>query len=395
MADYYLPDDKNKNQYKKVDDNNYSYYLRNRLAGVKKSEEITKAEIESDLTSAANSTLSNKTSDINIYDSLYHSANMRRTRAEIYNSSTGGALFNKTFRFGLYNPYGAITNAKEFIFFTKPDLHLYKDDEASKQSPTRNEGLESYFWDDMFSHKDRIIRLLQASYTNDAYPDPFNHLLQNTVVSNLEVPSLNAPSVETSTNSYGVSLSYRGSSEESDDGPEFSLEFKDDRYLNVYSFFRAYEEYETLKKHGILVPQKRYILNKVIHDQFSIYKFIVDEDMETIIYWGKYYGVYPTSLPRDAFSNDNFQDGLSFSINFKAAFYEDMRPEILYDFNTLGKDLYKNCKYRINVYNNRMGRADGRAAKVAYVVKVLGDKRALQNPNGYYYKLAWRGDDVV
>ena len=58
-------------------------------------------------------------------------------------------------------------------------------------------------------------------------------------------------------------------------------------------------------------------MNKIIHDQFSIYKFIVDEDMETIIYWGKYYGVYPTSLPRDAFSNSNFQDGLTFSINFK------------------------------------------------------------------------------
>ena len=225
--------------------------------------------------------------------------------------------------------------------------------------------------------------------------DPFNHLLQNTLNSNLEVPSLNAPSIETSTNTFGVSLTYRGSSEESDDGPEFSLEFKDDRYLNVYTFFRAYEEYETLKKHGVIKPYKDYILNKVLHDQFAVYKFIVDEDMETIIYWGKYYGVYPTSLPRDAFNSDNFADGLTFSINFKAAFYEDMRPEILYDFNNTAKPMFDNCKYRIDVCNDVFMRADGRAAKSAMVYRVENDKRAALNPNKYYYKLVWRGDETT
>ena len=392
MANYYLPP--NKNVYRGMSDSNYSENLRTRLASTKKGVKITKDEITSDLTSTTRNQSSSTSSDMNIYDSLYHSANIRRRRQEIYGSGNGsyGNLFNKTFRFGVYNPYGAISNAREFLFFTKPDLNIYTD--SDKQNPkTQNEGLSSYFWQDIYENKDRIIRCLQYSYKDKI--DPFNHLLQNTVVSNLEVPSLNAPSVETSTNSYGVSLTYRGSSEESDDGPEFSLEFKDDRYLNVYSFFRAYEDYETLKKHGTIAPQKKYIMNRVIHDQFSIYKFIVDEDMETILYWGKYYGVYPTSLPRDAFNSSNFQDGLSFSINFKAAFYEDMRPEILYDFNTLGRELYNKCPYRIDIWNDVMGRTDNRAAKVAYVQKVTTDKRAQQNPNGYYYKLAWKGEDTV
>ena len=109
----------------------------------------------------------------------------------------------------------------------------------------------------------------------------------------------------------------------------------------------------------------------------------------------KYYGVYPTSLPRDAFNNDNFQDGLSFSINFKAAFYEDMRPEILFDFNKLSKPIFGAAKYRIDVYNDIFMRHDGRAAKAAAVYMVQGDKRALQNPNQYYYKLVWKGDDTV
>ena len=389
MPNYYMSDDYKFN-YGTMDDGGYSDRLKSRLDSTIKS-----GEIIGDLTEPAKNTGTPKGKGINLYDGLYHSSNMRRDRLEIYGSND--PLFTTTFRFGIHNPYGAISTAREYLFFTKPDLHLYAvDPNTHRPTSSRNRGLESFFWQDMFEHKDRIIRLLQDGLGLNGVPDHFNHLLQNTVVSNLDIPSLNAPSIETSTNTFGVSLSYRGSSEESDDGPEFSLEFKDDRYLNVYSFFRAYEEYETLKKHGIIKPQRKYTMNKILHDQFAVYKFIVDEDMESIIYWGKYYGVYPTSLPRDAFSNTNFQDGLSFTINFKAAFYEDMRPEILYDFNATSKEMFDNySKHRIDVYNNAIGRSDGRAAKSAMVFRCVGDKRANQNPNKYYYKLVWKGDDVV
>lgn len=398
MANYYMTRIK-KDKSTGQDDNSFSTNLVSKL-----NSDLTENDIENDLSAA---TLSN---NINLFDSLYHSNNLRRTRKEIYTTSDdGGPLFTQTFRFGVQNPYGAINNAREFLFFTKPDLHLYSMNydsseisagminsmarrdvnEGLKREP--NPGLTSLFWDDIFKNKNRIVNLLQ--YGVDASLDPFNHLLQNTVNSNLEVPTLNAPSIETSTNTYGVGLTYRGSSEESDDGPEFSLEFKDDKYLNVYTFFRAYEEYETLKKHGTVKPQRYYVKNKILHDQFAIYKFIVDEDMETIIYWGKYYGVYPTSLPRDAFSSVNFQDGLTFNINFKAAFYEDMRPEILEDFNAISKVVYDRCKYRIDIYNDVLHRMDGRSAKAALVTRVTGGKRAEINPNGYYFKLNWKGDD--
>ena len=255
-----------------MDDANTSTKILSTLDKYDKKKTMDKSVIESGITSKGQ----------DIYAGLYHANNLRRDRSELYSQGTlGGKLFTNTFRFGTYNPYGAITSAKEFLFFTKPDLHIIREDENGKLTNTLNTGLGSYFWEDMFLSKKRIIALLQASYQNKI--DPFNHLLQNTVVSNLDVPSLNAPSIETSANTFGVSLSYRGSSEESDDGPEFSLEFKDDRYLNVYNFFRAYEDYETLKKHGLIQPQMRYINNKVIHDQFSIYKIIVDEDMESIL----------------------------------------------------------------------------------------------------------------
>ncbi len=377
---YYM--DTTNNKYEGQDDNNFSERLIDELNSINNIDNVMPSTNKNDI---------DKISESNIFDSLYHANNIRQTRNDVMNvSDSGGNIFTHTFRFGLSNPYGAISSAREFLFFTKPDLHILKSSVYLTENKL-NEGLTSYFWKDLFENKKRIINCLQASCT---YNDPFNHLLQNTVVSNLDVPGLNSNSIETSTNTFGVSISYRGSSEDSDDNPEFSLEFKDDRYLNVYTFFRAYEEYETLKKHGLIKPQTAYRVNKVINDQFAIYKFIVDEDMETILYWGKYYGVYPVSLPRDAFNSPNFQDGISFTINFKAAFYEDMRPEILYDFNTLSYNLFKSTKYRIDIYNDILGRIDGRLPVVASVIRVEGDKRAQQNPNGYYYKLAWKGDEM-
>ena len=312
-------------------------------------------------------------------------------------------MYDSIFRFGAYNTTSPFTAGKEFLFFTRPDLNIFQSDDngivENADNPTLNPGLQTGFWQDMASSKKRIIAELQNGYKKklagtNAYYDPFCHLLQNQCNSNLDIPSLSANAVETSTNMYGVGFSYRGSSEESDDQVEFSLEFKDTRYLDVYYFFKAYEEYQTAKHHGVVRPSRNYIMNKIIHDQFAIYKFIVDEDMETLIYWGKLYGVMPMSLPRDTFSTDNFESGLSYSINFKAAFYEDMRPEIIQEFNDLGKDYFNSLPYNIGILNPWLGRTDGRWPKAAQIqyINDKTDPRVMRSPNEYRYKLAWKGD---
>ena len=67
----------------------------------------------------------------------------------------------------------------------------------------------------------------------------------------------------------------------------------------------------------------------------GVFKFLVDEDMETIRYFAYYWGVFPTNVPREAFSDPNFENGLTFTINFKSAFVEDNDPRILSHFNDL------------------------------------------------------------
>lgn len=314
------------------------------------------------------------------YSGLYHAAGIYKRNEIDY--------FSKRYRFGILNPYESLTNCREYLFFTKPDLNIYpRDNTNGSVSKELNSYLQTKpYWRELASKNYEIIKLLQMSIDPG---DKFNHLLENMVQSNLDVPGVTAEMIETPNNMYGVGYTYRGSSEASDDSFDFSLEFKDTKYLPVYHFFKAYEDYETLKHHGQLEPWRQYIMDKILYDQYSIYKFIVDVDGETIIYYAKFFGVKSKSLPRDVFSNTNFDNGLSYSIDFNAAFFDDMKPYILTNFNEISRSFYQSRKYQVDIHNHVLDRPDNRAAKAAYIVS----ENSTLAPGGKVYKLKWRGDD--
>ena len=153
MSNYYMTENTNKKPFKSLEDGGFSSILNSKI-----NNNLTSSDIEDGLStkSAAKKVVPDK-NQLNIYDSLYHSSNIRRTRAELY----GGydPIFTKTFRFGVYNPYGQLSTAREYLFFTKPDLHIMKV-ENSKVTDQLNDGLQSYFWTDMVTSKKRIIKCL-------------------------------------------------------------------------------------------------------------------------------------------------------------------------------------------------------------------------------------------
>ena len=96
-------------------------------------------------------------------------------------------------------------------------------------------------------------------------------------------------------------------------------------------------------------------------------------------------------VPRDVFGDTNFDNGLSYSINFKAAFYEDMIPDILSDFNSLTRKSYNNATYQLSVHNNLIDAPDMRPATAVCVEQM----KSKTSPTGYVYKLKWKGEDRV
>lgn len=222
------------------------------------------------------------------------------------------------------DPVNKIGHTHEFIFITKPDLVLYGDNSALTYSPLFREAKEKY------------PHVFNSLSKTQAYESPFIPLLSNYKRSNVDIPEISVSSdYETAKNMLGSSMFYRGPSYESDEAFEFSIEFEDNKYLEVYLWFRLYDEYERMKHYGLIEVPISNIQDRIIHDQMAMYKFIVADDGMSILHYSKFYGVYPKNVPRNIFS-DMPDDGiLKFTIQFKCSFVEDMDPSIIGDFKEL------------------------------------------------------------
>lgn len=325
--------------------------------------------------------------------------------------------YNKFNRFGALDPYNAISGVKEYLFFTKPDLHIVEPYTAN----INPELAAQPFFNELVENYPGVVSHLQASSRmgrSDLINSPFMNILSNSVKNILEIPAVSSTTVDTPSNIYGTSYNYRGWGFSSDEKVEFSLEFEDSKYLEIYHLVKAYEEYERLKHLGIVSPpninsaevdpnsQKcfsYYIQNKILHDQFSIYKFVVSDDFETIIYYAKLWGVFFKNVPRDTFSDLIVENGLKYAVEFEAAFIDDMNPTILADFNTivrgggsLDKTNYTDNTSDLPIYNSEKEMVEGRWAKIPVVVRVnqkdFKNSRAWDGATGMHhkYKLKWR-----
>lgn len=296
-------------------------------------------------------------------------------------------------KFGYIDPYGRLTNTKEVLFFSRPDLHIMDGNEL-------NPDLSSIpFWIELKERWPSVIRELQASYTpalnqSDIYPYGYYMTsLSNRCKSNLDLPDISATEIDLPQNMYGTDYTYRGNSESSDDKVNFNLEFEDNKNLDIYMLFKAYEEYERLKALGRVAPPgqwvslvgdpntSKYVRNKTLHDQICIYKFILEEDLETIIHYSKIIGVYPKTLPRSVFGNDDFSNGLSLSIDWNGAFVDDMNPIIISEFND-SMSIFKAWPDLPIV--NEYGQTSRTWARGAYI------KEYIDNNGRKRYKLKWK-----
>ena len=294
-------------------------------------------------------------------------------------------------RFGALDPYNALSGTREYIFFTKPDLHIVEQNTTTLNSELSNQP----FFVELKNRYPSVITQLQSSNGySSGNSNPFMTILSNSVKNTLEIPAISAGTVDTPATIYGTSYDYRGWGFSSDEKIEFSLEFEDSKYLEIYNLVKAYEEYERLKHIGLVTPpNKNYIFNKVLHDQFSVYKFIVEDDGETIIYYAKLWGVFFKNVPRDAFSDMKVEGGLTYAIDFQAAFIDDMNPTILTDFNQLITPYVDKYKTNLPIYNIEKRMIDGRWAGLPMIAKqnVKGTK-TWNGPNNmsHIYKLKWR-----
>lgn len=291
--------------------------------------------------------------------------------------------YTKFNRFGFLDVYNCMTTSKEYLFFTKPDLNIFANSSGSRLNPD----LERYpIWCDAYDRYHNVLRNLQLSVDPDL---PFIALFSNSVASTLDLPGITSAEVETNENIYGTHMTYRRSSLTTDEHHDFSLEFIDSKYLEVYAWFRLYDEYAKLKDLGMVEPiDDTYIVNRILYDQMAVYKFIVGEDGETLLYWAKLWGVFPKNVPREAFSDlSTATNGLRLTINFHGIFVDDFDPLILGEFNdlTLHGGKYPSTNRILPIYDFSIGAVSGEWAGCPFVVR-----DSTRTSNNAIYRLKWR-----
>lgn len=267
--------------------------------------------------------------------------------------------YNKFARYERLDPHNWLGSTREYIFFTTPDLQLFKNNTLNEYVAKNSLMVEAY---------KRYTEVLK-SLSYSACGKPFVNLLSNYKRSNVDIPDINTSSdYETSKNILGSSIFYRGTSYEADENHEFSVEFEDTRYLEVYMWFRLFDEYERMKHYGLIdFVDDSYLDNKIIHDQMAMYKFIVGDDGESIIHYSKYYGVYPKNVPRGTFSDLPADGNIKFTINFKSSFVEDMDPNIIHDFNEVARKIPPGDP-KLGGYIDRFGGWSGEFMQRPYIL---------------------------
>lgn len=296
-------------------------------------------------------------------------------------------------RFSIIDPYNALTNTKEYVFITKPDLCLYNPATQEITGSLKNRP----FFVDALSRFKKSASQLQSSIHPDG--NPFMTILSNSLTSSLDLPGISADTIDTAANVMGTKITYRGTSHKSDEEFDFNLEFEDTKYLDVYMLFKIYDEYEKVKWAGGIdfgesacgtSRWENYIINKVLHDQVSMYKFVVADDGYRIIYWAKLTGCIPTSIPRDAFSDMSNRESQKITVGWKSHFIRDMDPVIISHFNSLTKNISGFWTFQdLPLFNEETVSMEGRWAFAPYIESVSVEDNKHGNHIEYYLK--WRG----
>lgn len=143
--------------------------------------------------------------------------------------------YTKFARFGIIDPYNALTTTKEYIFITKPDLCLMDTATNSVSTILSNNA----FFVDAINRYYPVARQLQSSISSS--DGPFMTILSNSITSSLDLPGISADTIDSAANVMGTKISYRGTSYKSDVDFDFNLEFEDTKYLDVYMLFKMFD----------------------------------------------------------------------------------------------------------------------------------------------------------
>lgn len=228
------------------------------------------------------------------------------------------------------------------VFFTRPSCNLLN----SSRRILDEVKAEPEFLYAYNSCPELLQELTKYGISGQSNGNEFNMLLSNTT----KGFALNDETLQT--NTYGTTfsgykISYGKDDVESRTASEFSTTFIDDKRIHTYRLHKLWVEYVAAVYRGRLVPNINDELNKILDYVCSVYYILTAEDGETILFWSKYFGVYPTTIPSSQYS---WQHGETLSpdeiqVTYAYSYKQDFDPVDLMAFNYNAKMTSGSYKY--------------------------------------------------
>lgn len=133
----------------------------------------------------------------------------------------------------------------------------------------------------------------------------------------------------------GYKITYGKHSIASKTAGSFTISYTDDKYLHVYHLHKLWVEYISNLYRGVFSPRDIDVINKIRDYTSSVYYILTAEDGETVIFWSKYYGVFPTTIPSTqlTWGNGNVVQQPTFDVTYSFSFKEDFNPLSLLELN--------------------------------------------------------------
>jgi len=238
------------------------------------------------------------------------------------------------------------------VFFTRPDCNLLEHvnagtplaGRANRQTEFHSEA--SMIW----RQNPDLLKLLTDGYRCQDF-DNFNLLLSNQVTS-FDITDENLNTNQVGKTWGGYEMVY-GHQYEGRTSGEFACNFTETNDFSIIHLMRLWITYIDNVARGVWLPSYNlhgrrkpgtrdwqindsHVFTKTLDYAASAYVFKCGPDGETVLYWSKYYGIFPINTGASALQWDissPIGDTPKLSIRFKYAYKRDMSPISLMEFN--------------------------------------------------------------
>jgi hypothetical protein len=282
-------------------------------------------------------------SNIEIYNNFLYSnefTNAMKTihsNLDILTSENQATIINtlteKFNRYKMEYPDTHLNKSFSYVFFTRPDINILENENTLIKQLAND---PTFYY--LFRNSKNVLLSLtnEFSGTHDLLP-----LLSNASQS-FDVTDEFIKTMEHGETLTGYKMQYGKHNIESKTAGTFNINYEDNKELLIYKIHKAWVEYISRVYRGELVPKQRYLQNKEIDYACSVYYIVCGPDGETILFWSKYYGVFPTSIPSSttSFTKGSMVRLPEYSINYAYSMREDYNPFILIEFNLNSKGDY-------------------------------------------------------